>query len=64
VAPILAVVFGVISRKQIAERGQQGAGLALAGLIMGIVGIVISIGVIIFLIAFVATGGSSSSSNF
>lgn len=39
---ILAIIFGAIGRKQTAERGQGGHGLATAGLILGIVGAVIA----------------------
>jgi len=46
VLPILAVIFGVIGRRQAKERG-AGEGMALAGLIMGIIGIVIFIIVLI-----------------
>lgn len=34
---ILAIIFGAIALKQIRDRGQSGRGLALAGLILGIV---------------------------
>lgn len=37
VFPILGIVFGTIARKQIRETGEKGDGLALAGLIVGIV---------------------------
>jgi amino acid transporter len=39
IGAILAVVFGHIARSQIRRTGQQGAGLALAGMIIGYVGI-------------------------
>jgi hypothetical protein len=44
---ILAIIFGAIGRKQTAERGQGGRGLATAGLILGIVGVAIAAIVII-----------------
>jgi hypothetical protein len=39
----LAIVFGVLSRKRIAESGGrlQGAGMALAGILTGVAGLVI-----------------------
>jgi Domain of unknown function (DUF4190) len=45
IGPILAIIFGVIARRQIREsRGTQtGDGLALAGLIIGIVGLSLSL---------------------
>jgi hypothetical protein len=39
IGSILAVIFGHIARKQIRERGEQGGGLATAGLIIGYIGI-------------------------
>ena len=39
VGSILAVVFGNMARKQIRERGEQGDGLAVAGIVIGWVGI-------------------------
>ncbi len=39
IGSILAVIFGHIARKQIRERGEQGSGLATAGLIIGYIGI-------------------------
>jgi Domain of unknown function (DUF4190) len=35
VVPILGIVFGYMAKKQIRERGEGGAGLAKAGLILG-----------------------------
>lgn len=35
VVPLLAVIFGHIARSQIRRTGEQGAGMALAGLILG-----------------------------
>ena len=56
VAPVLAVILGVIARKQIRERGQSGDGMAVAGLIMGIVGLVISLILVILFVVGVAAG--------
>lgn len=39
VANVLGVVFGHMAKKQIPERGEQGAGLASAGLIIGYIGL-------------------------
>jgi len=39
---ILGIVFGFIARKQIRERGEQGAGLALAGIIVGAVALALA----------------------
>ena len=45
VPSILAIVFGVIAKKDIAESGgaKTGGGLAQAGFILGIVGVVLGI---------------------
>lgn len=50
VGSILGIVFGVIARKQIRERGEQGAGLALAGIIIGAV----SLALIVFFLGSLA----------
>jgi peptidyl-prolyl cis-trans isomerase B (cyclophilin B) len=34
---VLAIIFGAVAMNQIKSRGQQGRGLALTGLILGIV---------------------------
>jgi hypothetical protein len=47
---ILAIVFGKISLNEIKKRGEQGKGLAIAGLVCGIVGTVLYAIIIIFLI--------------
>jgi hypothetical protein len=39
VGPILGVVFGIIALNQIKQNGQGGRGLALAGIIIGALGI-------------------------
>lgn len=36
---LLALIFGLISRKQIRESGQGGNGMAVAGIVLGIVGL-------------------------
>src|ERR1700679_674643 len=48
IGPILAIIFGAIARRQIREAkgGQSGDGLALAGLVIGIVELVISLVVV------------------
>jgi ABC-type lipoprotein release transport system permease subunit len=39
IGSVLALVFGYIAKRQIAERNEQGAGLATAGIVLGWVGI-------------------------
>jgi hypothetical protein len=51
VAGIAGVVMGILGRKQTAERGEKGAGMALAGIITGGVGVLLSIASMIFGVA-------------
>jgi Na+/H+ antiporter NhaC len=44
---LVALIFGLVSRSQIKRTGQRGRGFALAGIILGIVGILIGIATII-----------------
>lgn len=55
VGAILAIVFGFIARSQIKQSNgtQKGGGMALAGIIIGFVGIVIGIVVVIVVVAVV-----------
>ncbi|MGQ0719813.1 MAG: DUF4190 domain-containing protein [Pseudonocardiales bacterium] len=39
IGSILALIFGYTARKQIRERGQSGDGLAIAGIVLGWVGV-------------------------
>ena len=50
----LGIVFGIIARKQIARTGEEGDGLALAGLIVGAVFTAIMVLYIIFMIVLFA----------
>jgi len=47
IGSILALVFGYIARNQIRERGEGGAGMAVAGIVLGWVGIGILVIVLI-----------------
>src|SRR5215472_12571905 len=57
---IPAIVLGHMARSQIRERNEQGAGLALAGLILGYVGIALTVIVVIVIIAVAAHSAPSS----
>ena len=46
-ATIPAIVFGYMARNQIKRTGEQGAGLALAGLILGWAAVILGIIVIV-----------------
>jgi hypothetical protein len=52
--------MGIIALKQIRERGENGRGMAIAGIVLGIIGIV---GTILVIILIVAAASSSSISN-
>ena len=43
IAGIAAIITGIIGRKRAIEAGGQGAGMALAGIILGIIGTVLSV---------------------
>ncbi|MFC5450447.1 DUF4190 domain-containing protein [Paenibacillus aestuarii] len=51
---IVAIVFARISLKEIRLRGEQGRGMAIAGLVCGIVGVVIYAVIIAIVIAVLA----------
>jgi hypothetical protein len=53
---ILALIFGLIARRDIKKTGQGGDGLALAGVIMGAIGTICSIVLIIVAIVYLAEG--------
>ncbi|WP_165906008.1 DUF4190 domain-containing protein [Agromyces badenianii] len=58
---IVGVICGHIALGQIKKTGEQGRGLAVAGLIVGYIGIVLSIiGVIIFIALFASLASSGS----
>jgi hypothetical protein len=57
---ILAIIFGAIALKQIPVRYQGGRGLAIAGLILGILGV---IGAIIVIIATVLVANNVTTSS-
>lgn len=57
----LAVVFGHLSMKQIAATGEQGRGMAIAGLVIGYVGIAAVVAYFVLIVVVVgAMGGMES----
>lgn len=62
IGPILGIVFGQMAKKQIAQSGEDGMGLANAGVILGIIQLVLSLlfilGIIVLFI--IAAVGSSA----
>lgn len=62
IGAILAVIFGHIAKRQIRRTGQNGNGMATAGLILGYIGIAFAvIAIIIFIIIVIAAAASSGS---
>ena len=57
IGSILALVFGYVARNQIKQRGGQGGGMAVAGIVLGWVGIG-------FLVIFLIAGMSMASNNY
>jgi Domain of unknown function (DUF4190) len=47
VLPILAIIFGAMSRRQIDHGRGRGRGMATAGLILGVIGLILFIVVIV-----------------
>lgn len=62
IGPILGVVFGIIALNQIKQNGQAGRGLALAGIIIGGIGIAFMVMYVILLMIGAAAeiGGSQA----
>jgi hypothetical protein len=55
IGSILAVIFGAVALKQMKARGQSGRGMATAGLILGIVGLITLLIVIVIIVASTTT---------
>jgi len=51
IGSILALVFGYVALRQIRQRGQQGKGMAIAGIALGWVGAATLVAIIIFAIS-------------
>lgn len=60
VGAIAAIVLGHIARSQIRRTGQQGAGMALAGLILGYIGLGLTVLFVLLVIGLIAAAGSGS----
>lgn len=55
VGSVLALIFGYIARNQIKQRGESGDGMAIAGIVLGWIGV----GILAIVIVLVAAAGSS-----
>jgi hypothetical protein len=51
VTSVLAIIVGLIARRQIKERDETGDGMAIAGIVLGILGVV---GTVVMIIIFAA----------
>jgi peptidyl-prolyl cis-trans isomerase B (cyclophilin B) len=56
---IPAIVLGHMARRQIQQRGEQGAGLALTGLILGYAGLALTVIVVIIIVIAVNSAPST-----
>lgn len=61
VGSILALIFGLIAKRQIRERGERGGALATAGIVLGIIG---TIGMILLVVLIIAFGESTDDDFF
>jgi Domain of unknown function (DUF4190) len=50
-AGIAAIVLGVMSLRQIETSGEDGRGMAITGLVLGIIGLIIAVILVIFIVA-------------
>jgi hypothetical protein len=55
IGSILALVFGYVAKRQIAERGEAGTGMATAGIVLGWIGV----GFFTVLLFFAVVAGAS-----
>jgi hypothetical protein len=64
IASIPAVIVGHIARKQIRERNEDGAGLAIAGLVTGWIGVALVVAVIVFFVVIFGIFGLAAVGNY
>jgi hypothetical protein len=50
---VVGAILGHVGKRQIAQRGEQGGGMALAGIIIGWISVVLGLAVVAFLVFFV-----------
>ena len=62
-AGIPAIVLGAMSLKQIRQTGEDGRGMAMTGLVLGIVGVILTLVLVIFAIAIVRGVSSNLNTN-
>ena len=54
---VAGIIFGIAARRQIAQSGERGAGLATAGIIVGVVTLLVAIAYWLFLTVHLGGGG-------
>ena len=59
IGSVLALVFGYVAKRQIRERGENGGGMATAGIVLGWVGIGILAVILLFGVVLSSTSGFS-----
>lgn len=60
VGSILALIFGYIARRQIRERGESGDGMAIAGIVLGWVGVGVALIFIVVLLVSLTAATSTT----
>ncbi len=60
--PLAGLILGILARRQIARTGEEGSGLALAGIIVG--GFFTAIFALFLILALVAFAGTASYSTY
>jgi Domain of unknown function (DUF4190) len=58
IAGIVAIVLGLVALRQIKETGEDGRGMAVAGIVLGIVGIMLTALLVILLLAVIRSASS------
>ncbi|MDN5773985.1 MAG: DUF4190 domain-containing protein [Brevibacterium aurantiacum] len=64
IAPVLAVIFGHVSRGQIKRTGEDGRGQATAGLVMGYIGIGFALLMVILFVGIMGLGFLAAGMNY
>ncbi|WP_231938850.1 DUF4190 domain-containing protein [Brevibacterium sandarakinum] len=64
IAPVLAVIFGHVSRGQINRTGEDGRGQATAGLVMGYIGIGFALLMVILFVGIMGLGFMAAGMNY
>jgi len=60
VGSVLALIFGIVALRQIRRRGEGGRGMAIAGVVLGSVGVVLVVAAIIVIVCVALAGGFHS----